>query len=63
MGIVPDRAEPASNSRIHEFWPDDLSLLDPALLDPSRIHGPRRITDPYLLAPAVKHRGSFVMFD
>jgi uncharacterized protein len=53
----------ASKTRLHEFWPDDLSLLDPALLDPSRIHGPRQITDLYLLALAVKHRGSFVTFD
>src|SRR5271165_5405808 len=32
-------------------------------LDPSRIHGPRQITDLYLVALAGKHRGSFVTFD
>ncbi len=60
---VVERLATASKTRLHEFWPDDLSLLDPALLDPSRIHGPRQITDLYLLALAVKHRGSFVTFD
>ena len=60
---VVERLAVASQSTLHEFWPDDVSLLDPALLDPSRIHGPRQITDLYLLSLAVKHRGSFVTFD
>jgi predicted nucleic acid-binding protein len=50
-----ERLAMASKTRHHEFWPDDVSVLDPALLDPSRIHGPRPITDLYLLALAVKH--------
>jgi toxin-antitoxin system PIN domain toxin len=60
---VVERLSRASRTRFHEFWPDDVSLLDPAILDPSRIHGPRQITDLYLLALAVKHRGVFVTFD
>ncbi len=60
---VVERLAMASKTRHHEFWPDDVSLLDPELLDPSRIHGPRQITDLYLLALAVQHRGSFVTFD
>jgi uncharacterized protein len=60
---VVERLAMASKTRHHEFWPDDVSLLDATLLDPSRIHGPRQITDLYLLALAVKHRGSFVTFD
>ena len=32
-------------------------------MDPTRIHGPRQITDLYLLALAVKNRGAFVTFD
>jgi uncharacterized protein len=60
---VVERLDIASKPRLHEFWPNDVSLLDPALLDPSRIHGPRQITDLYLLALAVRHRGSFVTFD
>jgi uncharacterized protein len=48
---------------IHEFWPDEVSLLNFDAVDPTRIHGPRRLTDIYLLALAVHHRGKLVTFD
>jgi hypothetical protein len=48
---------------IHEFWPDEVSLLDSAVVDSTRIHGPRQLTDIYLLALAVKRGGTFVTFD
>ena len=57
-----ERLAEATRHRIHEFWPDDISLLDSALLDSARIHGPRQITDLYLLALAVHHEGRFVTF-
>ena len=47
----------------HEFWPDDLSLLDSRRFVHDRIHGPRQLTDAYLLALAVAHGGRFVTFD
>ena len=47
----------------HEFWPDDLTILDPALIDHTRILGHKQITDVYLLALAVKHGGRFVTLD
>jgi toxin-antitoxin system PIN domain toxin len=47
----------------HEFWPDDLSLMDSQVFDHSRIVGPRQITDVYLLALAVKHGGRLVTLD
>ena len=47
----------------HEFWPDDTSITDQALLDHGRILGPGQITDVYLLALAVKHGGRLVTFD
>jgi predicted nucleic acid-binding protein len=47
----------------HRFWPDDVSLLAVAVADRTRIHGPRQVTDRYLLARAVRHRGRFVSFD
>ena len=47
----------------HEFWPDDLSLLDAAAFDHSKIHGHRQLTDLYLLGLAVKHQGRFVTLD
>ncbi len=47
----------------HEFWPDDVSLLDERVADATRIHGPRQVTDLYLLALAVRRRGTFATFD
>jgi uncharacterized protein len=47
----------------HQFWPDDLSLLDATVFDHSKIHGHRQLTDLYLLALAVKHKGCLVSFD
>ena len=47
----------------HEFWPCDVSLLDPATIDTSRLHGPRQVTDAYLLALAVAHKGRLATFD
>jgi predicted nucleic acid-binding protein len=47
----------------HKFWPDDLSLLDGAVIDHGRIFGPRQITDVYLLALAVRHGGRLVTMD
>jgi toxin-antitoxin system PIN domain toxin len=60
---VMDRLAEASATTFHEFWPDDISLLDAKVADPTRIHGPRQLTDIYLLALAVRHKGHFVTFD
>jgi uncharacterized protein len=48
---------------IHEFWPDEISLLDADVVDSARIHGPRQLTDIYLLALAVQHEGRLVTFE
>ena len=47
----------------HAFWPDDVSLLDTSRFQHSHIHGPRQLTDLYLLALAVRQGGSFITFD
>lgn len=47
----------------HEFWPDDISLRDGTLFDPSCILGPNQITDVYLLALAVKNGGRLATLD
>ena len=47
----------------HEFWPDEVSLRDARIFDVTRLHGPRQITDAYLLALAVAHGGRFVTLD
>jgi uncharacterized protein len=53
----------ACRQNIHEFWSDDVSLLDSEVVDMTRIHGPRQLTDIYLLALAVRHEGRLVTFD
>jgi toxin-antitoxin system PIN domain toxin len=60
---VAKRLREACDDPIHAFWPDDVSLLDGAAVDSTRILGPRQITDVYLLALASKHGGRFVTFD
>ena len=53
----------ACEQDVHEFWPDQVSLLDLEVIDPTRIHGPRQLTDIYLLALAVAYEARFVTFD
>jgi len=45
------------------FWPQQISLLQQGLIRRDRILDPRQITDAYLLALAVAHRGRLVSFD
>ena len=47
----------------HEFWSDNLTLLDDVRVDIRHIHGSRQITDVYLLALAVAHDGQLATFD
>ncbi|MEJ7787513.1 MAG: TA system VapC family ribonuclease toxin [Solirubrobacteraceae bacterium] len=53
----------AGDSAHHAFWPCDISVLDARIVDTSRLHGPRQVTDAYLLALAATHDGHFVTFD
>ncbi|MEA3246751.1 MAG: TA system VapC family ribonuclease toxin [Gemmatimonadota bacterium] len=61
-GVV-DRLRDATAHAAHAFWPDDISLLDATLVDARRVHGPRQLTDAYLLALAVARGGRLVTFD
>jgi len=47
----------------HVSWPCDVTLLDATVIDRTRLHGPRQVTDAYLLALATHHGGRFVTFD
>ncbi len=60
---VIERLCEATASGLHQFWPDDVTLLDPGLVDAARIHGPRQLTDHYLLALARRHGARFATFD
>jgi len=60
---VVQRLAAATATELHEFWPDDVSLLDSRAVDASRVLGPRQVTDVSLLALAVRRGGRFVSFD
>jgi toxin-antitoxin system PIN domain toxin len=47
----------------HQFWPDDISLLDNEKLDPGRLLSSGQVTDSYLLALARHHGGKLATFD
>lgn len=47
----------------HQFWNDDVSLLDAARFNHGFMHSPRQLTDLYLLGLAVKQGARLVSFD
>jgi toxin-antitoxin system PIN domain toxin len=61
--VVAGRLREAVADHHHEFWPDELSLLDERAVDTTRVHGPKQLTDVYLLALAVARGGRLVTFD
>ncbi len=58
-----DLLRSARDTEHHAFWACHVSLLDARVVDQSRLHGPRQVTDAYLLALATAHDGRFVTFD
>jgi len=60
---VIERLATATQGKHHAFWGDSVSLLDQAVADPTRIHGPRQVTDLYLVALAVSNGGRLATFD
>ena len=60
---VADGLRSLAEASDHEFWPDDVSMLDETLVDFSRLHGHRQVTDAYLLALAVRRGGTLATFD
>lgn len=61
-GALPLLATATSTAH-HEYWHNDVSILDKTTFDPARIHGPRQLTDVYLLGLAAHHGGRLVTFD
>lgn len=47
----------------HAFWPDDASLLDDTKIDATKLLASAQVTDTYLLALAVAHKGRLATFD
>ena len=63
VNVVAERLRQAAAHARHDFWADDVSLLDPGAVDTSRVHGPKQVPDVYLLALAVARGGRLVTFD
>lgn len=61
--VIAARLREATDHPAHQFWTDDVSVLDPRRVDLTRIHGARQLTDAYLLALAVHRGGRLVTFD
>lgn len=53
----------AVSTRHHEFFADDISLLDDSAVERERLLSPRQLTDVYLLALAVEHDACLVTLD
>ena len=60
---IIDRLRGALIHSAHLFWPDDTSMVDARIVDGTRVHSARQITDTYLLALAHKHGGRLVTLD
>jgi toxin-antitoxin system PIN domain toxin len=58
-----EHLQEATETEGHEFWADDISLLNESLFNRSHILGPKQLTDIYLLALAVEHGGRLVTLD
>ena len=53
----------STGTPFHQLWSDDISILDGERFHHPHMHGPRQLTDLYLLGLAVKNAGRFVTFD
>ena len=60
---VRQQLQRATTELDHQFWPDDVSILDDSRINFGQIFGHNQITDVYLLTLAVAHRGALVTFD
>ena len=60
---LADRLRRFCRSGGHEFWPDEVSLLDSSLFDLSKVAGHRQLTDVHPLGLAHVRHGRLVTFD
>jgi predicted nucleic acid-binding protein len=63
IGVVVELVANLCADPCHEFWPDDVSLLDNQRFNHAHVHGHRQITNLYLLGLAVGHGGRLGTFD
>ncbi len=58
-----DLLDTASSTSHHEFWTCTTSVRDRSVIQRSRVHGTREVTDVYLLGLAVSYGGRLVTLD
>jgi toxin-antitoxin system PIN domain toxin len=63
VAAVMERVRAATSTYFHEFWPDEISVLDPLRFKQDRWLTSRQITDAYLLGLAVHRQGVLVTLD
>lgn len=63
LALLVRMLQSSTGSDFHQFWPDDISILDGLKFNHQHIHSPRQLTDLYLLGLAVKNHGCLVSFD
>jgi toxin-antitoxin system PIN domain toxin len=63
VAAVAERLREATSQYIHQFWPDEVSALDPLRFEQNRWLSSTQVTDAYLLGLAVHRGGCFVTFD
>ena len=61
--VVADKLDEICAGMDHAFWPDDVSLRTPGMVNWPRVLGHDQITDIYLLALAVINDGCLVTLD
>ena len=52
-----------TSAPFHEYWHTEISILDETIFGHCGIHGPRQVTDVYLLGLAAHRGGRLVTFD
>lgn len=63
VASIAARLREATQTPYHEFWSDEISVLDAERFEQSRWLSSRQVTDAYLLALAVHRNGTFVTLD
>ena len=63
LQAVIQRLHGMCSASAHQFFPDNLSIVNAKAFNHAHMHSHKQLTDVYLLALAVKHQARLVTFD
>ena len=63
LAALSSMLQRSTDTKFHQLWSDDISILDAKRFQHRNIHSARQLTDLYLLGLAVKHKGVLASFD